>query len=86
MWYKVEIICMEKWKKNCIIMNFFYLNNNKNLLLWYKKRESENILKLIIFEKNKNKGEKWVVGCEHHDYICLHESVTCAIWNKYHAY
>jgi len=37
MWYKIEIIYMEKWKKKLYSSEFFYLKNNKKLLMWYKK-------------------------------------------------
>jgi hypothetical protein len=37
MWYKVEKNYIEKLKKNCIVVSFFYVNNNKKLLIWYKK-------------------------------------------------
>jgi len=36
MWYKVKEFCIKKWK--ILYCNeFFYLNNNKKLLMWYKK-------------------------------------------------
>jgi len=43
MWYKVKIIYIEKLK-NLYCIEFFCLNNNKKLLIWYEKLKKVIIL------------------------------------------
>jgi hypothetical protein len=58
MWYKIKIICIRKWKKICIIVNFFIWILIKNYWCDIKNEKSENILILIDirkYEKSKKK-------------------------------
>jgi hypothetical protein len=62
MWYKVEIIYIEKWKKNLYCNDFFYLNSNKKLLIWYKKRKKKKLImfwNLYVLEEVKIREKKW---------------------------
>jgi len=53
MWYKVKRICIEKWKKICIVVNFFIWIVIKNYWCDIKSEKSWNVLILIIIEKCK---------------------------------
>jgi hypothetical protein len=48
-------------KKFCFVVNFFYLDNNKKLLMWYKKwkKEKENIFDLTFLRKVKKIEGEW---------------------------
>jgi hypothetical protein len=61
MWYKIKRICIEKWKKNCIVVNFFIWIVIKNYWCDIKSEKSENVLMLIGIkkcEKVKKKKKK----------------------------
>jgi hypothetical protein len=65
MWYKIKRIYIKKWKKKLYCNEFFYLNSNKKLLMWYKKWKKWNALMLIGGEKykkiKKKKKNAWTV-------------------------
>jgi len=46
--------------KNCIVVNFFYLNNNKKLLMWCKKWKKLQCFEINVKKKKKkNVNEGW---------------------------
>jgi len=59
MWYKIEIIYMKKWKKKLYCSEFFYLNSNKKLLMWYKTwKKLRMFWNWFFFIREKGKGGK----------------------------
>jgi len=58
-WYNIKIICIKKWKKIYIVVNSFYLNSNKKLLMWYKKWKKWECFDITCYWKfEKVKKEK----------------------------
>jgi hypothetical protein len=50
-------------KKNLYCSEFFYLNSNKKLLMWYKSEKNKNVLMWIVVGKNKKvKKIQWIVS------------------------
>jgi hypothetical protein len=58
MWYKVKRICIEKWKKICIVINFFIWIVIKNYWCDIKSEKSKNVLMLISIRKYEKVKKK----------------------------
>jgi len=69
MWYKVKEICIKKSEKNFYCNEFFYLNNNKKLLMWYKKWKKWQCFNVNCYWKiwkSKKKTKKNVNSKKHY--------------------
>jgi hypothetical protein len=51
MWYKIWECFIEKWKSLFCSDFFFCLNNNKKLLMWYKKSKKVKMFLIWYFWK-----------------------------------
>jgi hypothetical protein len=62
---KVWNYFIKKWKKtNLFCSEFFYLNNNNKLLMWYKKWK-KNAFYLTFLKKEKKKIKEWEWFAKH---------------------
>jgi hypothetical protein len=69
-------------KKKLYCSEYFYLNNNKKLLIWYKKWKSENVLMLIVIEKCEKVRKIMGIGCSTTVFCSGVYQTTPIFWTK----